>query len=105
MFQQHILTELNMFITRCEPNRTDYGENECHASCSEWCNPGYGCTAGTTCYNDLAFVEQLILNIMVCRQFFLNCEDLFNKSENIPRYFFSSSFDKGNVTCQKNLFL
>jgi len=49
---------------RCEPNRTDYGENECHASCSEWCNPGYGCTAGTTCYNDLAFVEQLILNIM-----------------------------------------
>jgi len=45
---------------RCDPNREEYGAGECHDSCAEWCNPNYGCTAGTTCYNDLAFVEQLI---------------------------------------------
>ncbi|XP_023346464.1 uncharacterized protein LOC111715385 isoform X2 [Eurytemora carolleeae] len=48
---------------RCDPDRSEYGENECHTSCSEWCNPAYGCTAGTTCYNDQAFIEQLIQNI------------------------------------------
>jgi len=48
------------FGWRCDPNREEYGESECHFSCQEWCNAGYGCTAGTTCYNDLAFVEQLI---------------------------------------------
>ena len=25
---------------RCDPNRPEYGEGECHTSCSEWCNPG-----------------------------------------------------------------
>jgi len=46
---------------RCNPNRTDYDwRSECHYSCAEWCNPDFGCTAGTTCYNDLAFIEQLI---------------------------------------------
>merc|ERR1712013_648508 len=45
---------------RCDPDREEYGESECHYSCSEWCRPSYGCTAGTTCYNDLAFIEQLI---------------------------------------------
>ena len=29
----------------------------------EWCNAEYGCTAGTTCYNDLAFIEQLIQDL------------------------------------------
>merc|ERR1711892_1101032 len=48
------------FGWRCDPEREAYGENECHFSCTEWCNPSYGCTAGTTCYNDLAFIEQLI---------------------------------------------
>ena len=51
--------------SRCDPDRSEYGENECHTSCSEWCNPAYGCTAGTTCYNDQAFIEQLIQNIQV----------------------------------------
>merc|ERR1719244_1608234 len=45
---------------RCDPDREQYGETECHTSCEGWCNPKYGCTAGTTCYNDLAFIEQLI---------------------------------------------
>jgi len=45
---------------RCDPDREEFGVGECHFSCEEWCNPSYGCTAGTTCYNDLAFAEQLI---------------------------------------------
>jgi len=48
------------FGWRCDPDREEYGESECHTSCEGWCNPKYGCTAGTTCYNDLAFIEQLI---------------------------------------------
>ena len=50
---------------RCDPDREEYGESECHYSCSEWCRPSYGCTAGTTCYNDLAFIEQLIDRLIV----------------------------------------
>jgi len=45
---------------RCDPDRTQWWVADCHESCKEWCNPEYGCTAGTTCYNDQAFIEQLI---------------------------------------------
>ena len=50
---------------RCDPEREEYGESECHYSCTEWCNPSFGCTAGVTCYDDLAFIEQLIDKLMV----------------------------------------
>ena len=63
------------FGWRCDPEREEYGENECHFSCTEWCNPSYGCTAGTTCYNDLAFIEQLIDKLIV--SFIQNIENKF----------------------------
>jgi hypothetical protein len=62
----NVTTEfIDTFGWRCDPDREQYGESECHYSCSEWCNPVYGCTAGTTCYNDLAFIEQLIDRLRV----------------------------------------
>ena len=63
------------FGWRCDPDREEYGESECHFSCTEWCNPSYGCTAGTTCYNDLAFIEQLIDKLIV--SFIQNIENKF----------------------------
>jgi len=51
------------FGWRCDPNRTEWWVATCHESCKEWCNAEYGCTAGTTCYNDLAFIEQLIQDL------------------------------------------
>ena len=44
--------------------RDYWGVYECHYSCPG-CDPHTTCKAGYTCYNDLAFVEHLVRNILL----------------------------------------
>ena len=52
---------LNHSIMHC---RDYWGVYECHYSCPG-CDPHTTCKAGYTCYNDLAFVEHLVRNILL----------------------------------------
>ena len=44
--------------------RDYWGVYECHYSCPD-CDPHTTCKGGYTCYNDLAFVEHLVMNILL----------------------------------------
>ena len=51
------------FMLACT-SRDYWGVYECHYSCPD-CDPHTTCKGGYTCYNDLAFVEHLVMNILM----------------------------------------
>jgi len=60
----NIAREVGPYGDVCDRDRDYWGVYECHYSCPG-CDPHTTCKAGYTCYNDLAFVEHLVRNILL----------------------------------------
>jgi len=60
----NIARESGQYGDVCDRDRDYWGVYECHYSCLD-CDPHTTCKGGYTCYNDLAFVEHLVMNILL----------------------------------------